>query len=177
MVETVDLRHVLQHAERNRQHAVVFQKRPARFKFGVRNYGEFVGWRNAADGDCWDAFAPGYTRALRIGPEYRVKRVVGVVKIENGNHKVAVELYVPGRDPDRVEQEAVAYASRYTRMTRRVATWVRFTDQTHQFDDGIGSVDEAKGSKDRASKSPASSPSSRSSAGSSPKHSRPLLQL
>lgn len=175
MVETVDLIHVLQHAERSRHHPVVFQKRPARYKFGVHNYGEFVGWRNAADGDCWDAFAPGYTRVLRIGVRYRVKRIIGVVKIANGNHKIAVELYVPGCDPERVEREAIAYASRYTSMTRREATWVRLPDGKNQLDDGIGSC-RSNGFIDSTSKSPPSPPS-QSSAGNSPNDSRPLQQL
>ena len=115
----VSLEHVIRFAECNRQHPVVFERRPARFKFGVLNYGEFVGWRNEADGDCWDAFAPGFTRNLKLSVPFRVKRVVGIVFIDNGNHKIAVELFVPGCDETRVHFEACEYARKYSALTKR----------------------------------------------------------
>ena len=44
---------------------VRLEARPARWMFGCLNYGEVCAeWRNEADGDRWDVFAPGLERAL-----------------------------------------------------------------------------------------------------------------
>lgn len=50
------------------------------------------------DGDNWEAFAPGYTKELSSKRHYKIKKIIGVYKQENGKHKIAVKLYVPGFD-------------------------------------------------------------------------------
>eukprot|EP00629_Pelagomonadales_sp_RCC1024_P002944 CAMPEP_0119271118 /NCGR_PEP_ID=MMETSP1329-20130426/7838_1 /TAXON_ID=114041 /ORGANISM="Genus nov. species nov., Strain RCC1024" /LENGTH=498 /DNA_ID=CAMNT_0007271159 /DNA_START=87 /DNA_END=1580 /DNA_ORIENTATION=+ len=69
-------------------------------------YGEVLGFRNRADGDRWDVFLPGLARGgSRTGvagvdgsKELEVVRILGVVLIKGGNHKLAVE--VRGVEPD-----------------------------------------------------------------------------
>ena len=102
---------------------VVFERRPRRYKFGALSYGEVPGWYNRADGDPWDVFAPGYRRPLPTGRPYRVAGVLGHLALENGNHKIAVRLDVPGYDGRRAAREIARYAAAYTQGTGVAGTW------------------------------------------------------
>lgn len=102
---------------------VVFEDRHPRYCFGVKNYGEARGTRNPADGDPFDVFAPGYARRLPFGKPYVCKEVLGVFELTNGNHKIAVRLFVPGADEKRIGDEISAYCKRYTRFTRKEGSW------------------------------------------------------
>ena len=55
------------------------EKRPKKYKFGSKNYGEIPGWINKSDGDPWDVFAPGYAYDLKINKQYKIKSVIGVL--------------------------------------------------------------------------------------------------
>ena len=80
---------------------VVMQKRPWP---GIKNYGEVIGFRNRADGDRWDIFAPGLEDELAEGEPLKLSRVLGVVLIKGGNHKLCVEL--DGCEPSSKQQVA-----------------------------------------------------------------------
>ena len=58
----------------------------------IINYGEVIGFRNRADGDRWDIYAPGLPSELPLGEAHKLCRVLGVVLIKGGNHKLVVEL-------------------------------------------------------------------------------------
>ncbi len=120
----VTLSLILDQAKKRSINPVRFHRRPSRYKFGVENYGEFFGWKNCADNCLWDAFAPGYTRRLQYGRKYKVKRITGIVFIENGNHKIAVELYVPGISNALVDSQGVEYARRYAELTGKKTEWI-----------------------------------------------------
>ena len=62
---------------------------------GVKNYGEVIGFRNRADGDRWDVFVPGLSEELPEGEPLPLRKVLGVVLVKGGNHKLAVELHPP----------------------------------------------------------------------------------
>lgn len=113
----------LNHVLSQKKLSVVFEQRPRKFMCSTTNYGEIPGMYNAADGDPWDVFTPGQTRRLQRGTPYKVKRILGVVKVENGNHKIAVELYVPGFCTDLVEDAVHEYRRLYTRLTRKQTEW------------------------------------------------------
>ena len=102
---------------------VVFENRPLKYCFGVNNYGEVIGTFNAADGDPFDVFAPGYRRRLPFDKPYMCKRVIGVFALENQNDKIAVELFVPGYDPDLAKTDIARYCQRYSRFTRKRGEW------------------------------------------------------
>lgn len=65
-------------------------------------YGEIIGYRNRGDGDRWDIFLPGLTTldpdsptglpAVGLDDRLRILRVIGVVLVKGGNHKIAVEV-------------------------------------------------------------------------------------
>ena len=120
MIDNLDdtLRHLVR-----RKLRVVFENRHPRYCFGVKNYGEVRGTCNPADDDPFDVFAPGYSRRLPFGKEYVCKDIIGVYELENGNHKIAVRLFVPSVNEDAIDREIEAYCERYSRFTRKKGTW------------------------------------------------------
>lgn len=108
---------------------IVLERRPKRFKFGCLNYGEVASnWYNKADGDKWDVFAPGYSAVLPTGV-YDVEAILGVLYLENGNHKIAVQLdprtvLVKSRyKSKRARDEIMRYCSQYTWQMRLSGVW------------------------------------------------------
>lgn len=115
-----DVLHALQHVRRTR---ITLEARKRRYMFGALNYGEVPTMINDADGDCWDIILPGMTRRLMVNRPYAVKRVIGAVTLENGNHKIAVELFVPGFDHRKVDADVQRYMVNYTQFTRVDTEW------------------------------------------------------
>ena len=103
---------------------VKLEYRPVRWMFGCTNYGEVYGnLYNPADGDRYDVFAPGYATRLPTGVVYRVRDILGVLEMSNGNHKIAVRLDVGGYDAARAQTEILRYCHEYTRRMRRHGVW------------------------------------------------------
>merc|ERR1719387_3140497 len=100
----------------------VFENRGGKngaFNAGVP-YGEIVGYRNRSDRDRWDIFVPGFdANRFETGElQYRIKRVLGVVLIKGGNHKIAV--VIRGMEPNaaKVEQDVSNFMDAYSRFHR-----------------------------------------------------------
>ena len=104
--------------------AVKLEYRPSKWMFGTLNYGEVWGdLYNPADGDRYDVFAPGYETRLPTGTPLAVRGILGVLEMDNGNHKIAVRLDVPGFDASRARAEIHRYCHEYTRRMRRHGVW------------------------------------------------------
>ena len=100
-------------------HDIVLEHRPKRYKFGCLNYGEVVPeWINPADNDRYDVFAPGYDSPLPVQQPYRVTAILGVLRLANCNHKIAVLIDVPGYDDRRAREEIRQFCAQYTRRMR-----------------------------------------------------------
>lgn len=100
-------------------------------------YGEVVGFRNRADGDRWDVLLPGVVvdpkspAGLRgVGPNepLRIARVIGVVLIKGGNHKIAVEVAGHEPDPDAVLSDVRDFIAAYVRSHPTSPNRVRFLE-------------------------------------------------
>ena len=96
----------------------ILERRSRRFMFGAKNYGDIPGYINPADGDPWDVIVPGYPR-LSIGKQLVIKSLEGVLLLENGNHKLIVNVCTSRRRLSRahIVREMNAYKRRYTRFT------------------------------------------------------------
>jgi len=101
---------------------VVIESRP-RWR-GVRNYGEVVGFRNRADGDRWDVLVPGLPEALPEGVPLALERILGVVLIKGGNHKLVVALSPPHDvvDRQRVNHDIRQFIRVYAETTPRISS-------------------------------------------------------
>tara|TARA_B110000046_G_scaffold185026_1_gene225284 strand:+ start:133 stop:738 length:606 start_codon:yes stop_codon:yes gene_type:complete len=103
--------------------AVRLEKRRKRYMFGCRNYGDVPGYKNDADQDPWDIFAPGYASTLPYG-RYMCTGVLGVLLLDSMNHKIAVTIDDPGYDALRAESEIRRYTRRYCRRVNVTGGWV-----------------------------------------------------
>jgi hypothetical protein len=89
---------------------------------GFNAYGEIVGYRNRADGDRWDVFAPGLQTQPEIGAPLALARVLGVILIRGGNHKLVIELAGhPTVDVDAVAGDIARFVQRYPRTHRKAS--------------------------------------------------------
>jgi hypothetical protein len=111
-------------------------------KYGVPNYGEIRGFKNPSDGDCWDIFVPGYDTPLPCYQSFGVERLLGVVMVPNGNHKLAVRLCAPQLpdgivfQEDLVERQVQRFVRRYSKKHRYHCRWVcarEFWHEDHVF--------------------------------------------
>lgn len=106
----------------------IFEKRPLRYRFGVLNYGEIPGFTNPADGDPWDILAPGYSRELPHYKPYKIRGVLGVYVLENGNHKIAVRVGAAGYRADRCSRDIAAYCKNYSAFTNVRGIYMPITE-------------------------------------------------
>lgn len=96
----------------------IIENRPKKYLFGTKNYGEVIGFRNKADGDRWDIIAAGYNKYLDRYKPYKIKDILGVFLLENGNHKLIVKLDIPGYDKIYSNIELQDYAKKYMKYTK-----------------------------------------------------------
>lgn len=102
------------------------EHRPKRYMFGCLNYGDVPGYKNDADGDPWDIFAPGYEETLAYG-EYSCIAVLGILMLDNGNHKIAVQIDHPGYDETRAGAEIRRYSHIYCKRVNVFGRWIFLT--------------------------------------------------
>lgn len=96
-----------------------FEHRSPKYMFGTKNYGDIPAYRNPADGDAWDVFAPGYLHNLPFSTPFVVGSVIGYLRLSNGNHKIAVRLKdVPGYDQGVADAEISRYCRTYLQKVR-----------------------------------------------------------
>ena len=110
----------------------VFEYRPHYAMFGTKNYGEIISkyekqqMINPADNDPWDVFAPGYNFKLKYNKRYKIKEILGIFLLNNGNHKIAIRVNVPGFDEKRALAEIKLYCKTYMSKVRKNCEWLAF---------------------------------------------------
>lgn len=117
------------------KYKAVFEHRPHCAMFGTKNYGDIRNTGdtqymiNPADNDPWDVFAPGYNFKLKLKRRYRIKDVIGVLFLKNGNHKIAIRVNVPGFDEERALKEIELYCTTYMEKVRKKGEWIPFYEK------------------------------------------------
>lgn len=121
------INYVLNKLSSNKKPCVVFEKRPAKYKFGVKNYGEIPGMYNKSDGDPWDVFAPGYNVKLKTNTPYEIDKVIGIFVLENGNHKIAIRLREIYCEDTNYENRIINdYCKKYMAYTKIAGKYISF---------------------------------------------------
>ena len=103
----------------NRTFFICLQNRPRKYMFGTNNYGEITGSLNKADGDPWDVIVPGYHH-LDINIKYKLKSIDGIILLNNGNHKLIIDVYTDSvRCSYRyIREEIYRYRRKYSNICR-----------------------------------------------------------
>mgnify|MGYP001370731223 CR=1 FL=1 len=104
-----------------------FEYRPKKYMFGISNYGDIPEWINKADGDPWDIFAPGISSKLPINKKFVIKKILGILLLENGNHKIAIKVNTKGYDKDRCLDDINTYCKKYTKFQNMNGVFIHFT--------------------------------------------------
>tara|TARA_B100002051_G_C16640899_1_gene588568 strand:+ start:91 stop:531 length:441 start_codon:yes stop_codon:yes gene_type:complete len=126
---------VLRNVVESDKYRAVFEYRPPKYMFGIKNYGEIrnVGKKqymiNQADNDPWDVFAPGYHYKLQLRKRYKIKDIIGLLFLENGNHKLGVRVYAPYFDKDLACQDIKTYIEEYVHLTGKRGWWIAIHDE------------------------------------------------
>lgn len=94
------------------------EDRERRYMWGLMNSGDLPTLpRNKADGDRWDAFCPGYP-VLDTKKTYNVTSILGIMFVDDQNHKIAVRLDERGYDDDIAQKEIALYSAIYEKNVR-----------------------------------------------------------
>ena len=110
------LNYVLRHF---RSTPCIFENRAAKYKFGIKNYGEIPSYINKADGDPWDIYAPGYNSKFPVNTPFLIDKIIGILVLENGNHKLAVRIKGYPILSSHFEQfNALKYSQNYCKFTK-----------------------------------------------------------
>ena len=97
---------------------VKLEARPKKYMFGLNHYGDIPSTLNKADGDPWDVLVPGYNN-LPIGEKIKMKRILGVLLLGNGNHKLIVDVHSnEKRNCNQASKEIKNYQKRYAAHTK-----------------------------------------------------------
>jgi len=103
------------------------ENRPTRYKFGTKNYGEVFKYINPADGDRWDVIVPGYDN-LPINKKFKIISLQGVFLLENGNHKLIVDILSPYDKSSNFWKEVKNYAKNYKQHSKLRGKLIRLTN-------------------------------------------------
>ena len=80
-------------------------------------------------------FAPGYHYKLQLRKRYKIKSIIGLLFLENGNHKLAVRVYAPFFDKEKAKQDIKTYVREYRALTRKKGWWIPIQDEYDLDDD------------------------------------------
>ena len=98
---------------------IKLEKRPEKFMFGIKNYGEIPRYYNPADKDPWDVIVSGYSEKLPTGIPFKVSKLIGIYMLPNGNHKfiVDIERNAWSKTQD-IKKELETYKRKYESYTK-----------------------------------------------------------
>jgi len=102
---------------------VVLEKRNKSF---IKNYGEIPIFINRADGDPWDVIVPGYPK-LETDKPIKLKKLLGVYTLPNGNHKLIVDVQTPHvKDYPKSYKDVLAFQKKYEKHTKLAGSVIYF---------------------------------------------------
>ena len=84
--------------------------------YGIENHAEFLGKMNPYDNCLWDAIIPGYKKILPKNKIYKVKDIIGMFWLSNGNHKVIVKIDESGYNHIKAKTDLDMYISNYLKI-------------------------------------------------------------
>ncbi len=81
--------------------------------YGIDNHAEFKDYMNPHDNCLWDAIIPGYNYVLDPNGKFRSQKIIGVLLLSDGNHKIAIRIHKPGYDKNQAKNDIKTYVNNY----------------------------------------------------------------
>ncbi len=81
--------------------------------YGIDNHAEFIDYMNPHDNCLWDAIIPGYEHRLKPDSRYKSQKIIGMLLLSDGNHKIAVRVNKPGYDKSKAKKDIKTYVNNY----------------------------------------------------------------
>ena len=103
------------------------EKRNPGWMYGIHNHAEFLGFMNPHDNCLWDALIPGYKEKLIVKKKYKVKDIIGIYLLENGNHKIVCKIFKNGYDSNKSEKDIKKYMKNYFNKHKLRHKWIQLT--------------------------------------------------
>lgn len=112
----------------NLRHFVLeIEKRPLQRMYGIHNHAEFIGYMNPNDNCLWDALIPGYNEKCIPNKKYKLKDIIGIYLLENGNHKTVCKIYKPGYKAIKAQKDIIKYMKKYYNKHRLKHKWIQLS--------------------------------------------------
>lgn len=88
--------------------------------YGIDNHAEFINYMNPHDKCLWDAIIPGYNHIMKGDKKYITKKIIGMLLLSDGNHKIAVRVHKPGYNKNQAQKDINTYVNSYlSRFVKR----------------------------------------------------------
>ena len=82
------------------------------------NHAEILNYYNSADNMFWDAQVFGYNYKFKFNKIYKTKKILGIIWIPNGNHKIILKLNNKGFSKIRFNKQLNTYIKNYTKLNK-----------------------------------------------------------
>jgi hypothetical protein len=94
--------------------------------YGIENHAEFLGKMNPYDNCLWDAVIPGYQKILPKNKKYKVKNIIGMFWLSNGNHKVIVKVSESGYNKIKAKKDLQNFTKKYLKINHGLkGIWIQ----------------------------------------------------
>jgi hypothetical protein len=113
----IDLKSLVRRIK-NRGVTIQIENRIGWFDYGFpKQHAEILNYYNAADDCCWDALILGYKNPdMKYEEKYKTKHLIGIILIENGNHKLLFRLpYKRGFDENIFRRDVKKFTRNYSK--------------------------------------------------------------
>ena len=79
----------------------------------IKKFAEFKDYMNPHDNCLWDAIIPGYEHRLKPDSHYKSQKIIGMLLLSDGNHKIAVRVNKPGYNKSKAKKDIKTYVNNY----------------------------------------------------------------
>jgi len=104
------------------------EKRNPDWMYGIHNHAEFVGLMNPHDNCLWDALIPGYKDTLVTNKKYKLKDIIGIYILENGNHKIVCKIFKQGYNSRKAKRDVKRYMKKYFKKHNLKHKWIQWSN-------------------------------------------------
>lgn len=104
--------------------------------YGIKNHAEFIEYMNPHDNCLWDAIIPGYDEVINKKSIYKSKKVLGILWLSDGNHKIAIRIGKRGYNKQKAQKDINTYVTNYLKgyykrkdtNTNPYGKWIQLSD-------------------------------------------------